>query len=102
MNRQVKYKLRTYESFINYSLINHHNHHHQTKIQRKQTGNRVTLRLFFVVKSCSNGKLAVRDETAEKRISSAVKQKLPADTHFPRKTNTAVNTNSAARLEIPR
>ena len=92
--------LRTYESFINYSLINRHNHHHQTKIQRKQTGNRVTLRSFFVVKSCSNGKLAVRDETAEKRISSAVKQKL--HTFAAEKTNTAVNTNSAARLEIPR
>src|SRR6218665_804095 len=98
MNRQVKYMLRTYESFINYSLINHHNHQHQTKIQRKQTGNRATLRSFFVVKSCSNGKPAVRDETAEKRISSAVRHKLTAETHCRgKKTNTAVNTNSASR-----
>src|SRR6218665_3102691 len=50
MNQQVKYMLRTYESFIIHSSFSSFNHHHQTKNYHKQTCNRATLRSFSVKK----------------------------------------------------
>src|SRR6218665_149317 len=50
MNQQVKYMLRTYESFIIHSSSSSFNHHHQTKNYHKQTCNRATLRSFSVKK----------------------------------------------------
>src|SRR6218665_297499 len=95
MNQQVKYMLRTYESFIIHSSFSSFNHHHQTKNHHKQTCNRATLRLFSVKKITVRMKnVKSRGIRGTKKANSAVNSAVPTQ-------NSVLTQNSAGRLEIP-